>query len=135
MMIDLLLPALIGPGITPSSLHPAASLDRSYGASALLLLEVGFSLVYWDAKGSSFYLLNPLFWTKVGLFAVVAVLSIPPALQFIRWTKQAHSHRNFRRPTGSSPYSMVVAYRNDRGRFDPFLATAMARGVMPFIAV
>jgi putative membrane protein len=47
------------------------------------------------AKGSSFYLWNPLFWTKIALFAIVAMLSIPPILQLVRWTKQAHSHPEF----------------------------------------
>jgi uncharacterized membrane protein len=68
--------AVIRPGITASSLRLAASLDRGYGASAVLLLGVGFSRIYWGAKGSSFYLWNPLFWTKIALFAIVAVLSI-----------------------------------------------------------
>jgi putative membrane protein len=48
--------ALIRPGITASSLRLAATLDRAYGASAVLLLGVGFSRVYWGAKGSAFYL-------------------------------------------------------------------------------
>lgn len=87
--------ALIRPELTVSSLRLAAGLDRGYGASAVLLLGVGFSRIYWGAKGSSFYLLNPLFWTKIGLFAVIAVLSIPPTLQLIRWTKRAHSHPGF----------------------------------------
>ena len=57
--------ALIRPGITASSLHLAVNLDRAYGASAMLLLGVGFGRVYWGAKGSSFYLSNPL-WAKIG---------------------------------------------------------------------
>lgn len=37
--------ALIRPGISSSSLRLAANLDRAYGASAMLLLGVGFSRV------------------------------------------------------------------------------------------
>jgi len=43
--------ALMRAGITVSSLRLAANLDRAYGASAVLLLGVGFSRVYWGAKG------------------------------------------------------------------------------------
>ena len=122
--------AVIRPGITHSSLRLAASLDRGYGASAVLLLGVGFGRVYWGAKGSSFYLLNPLFWTKIALFAIVAVLSIPPTLQLIRWTKQTHSYQEFlpsdeevRRIQWWLRAEMIVVV------FIPFLAAAMARGV------
>lgn len=38
---------LIRPGITTPSLRLAANLDPGYGASAVLLLGVGFSRVYW----------------------------------------------------------------------------------------
>ena len=123
--------AVIRPGITASSLRLAADLDRGYGASALLLLGVGFSRVYWGAKGPSFYLLNPLFWTKIGFFAVVALLSIPPTLQLIRWTKQVHSHPEFlpsdeeiRRLQWWLRAEMIVVV------LIPFLAAGMARGVM-----
>jgi putative membrane protein len=79
--------ALIRQGITASSLHLAVNLDRAYGASAMLLLGVGFGRVYWGAKGSSFYLSSPLFWTEIGLFMTVAILSIPTILRLIRWSK------------------------------------------------
>ena len=122
--------ALVRPGLTASSLHLTANLDRAYGASAALLLGIGFARVFWGVKGSSFYLLNPLFWTKIGLFAIVAVLSIPPTLQLVRWTKQAHSHPGFlppdeevRRIQWWLRAEMIVVV------FIPFLAAAMARGV------
>ena len=122
--------ALIRPGITVSSLRLAANLDRVYGASAILLLGVGFIRIYWGAKGASFYLLNPLFWAKIGLFTTVALLSIPPTLQFIRWTRRADSHGEFlppdeqvRRMQWWLRAEMIVVMGI------PFLAAAMARGV------
>ncbi|HEX5421988.1 MAG TPA: DUF2214 family protein [Candidatus Acidoferrales bacterium] len=47
------------------------------------------------AKSPSFYLSNPLFWTKIAVFAIVAVLSIPPTLQLIRWSKQVRAQPGF----------------------------------------
>ncbi|MDX2252109.1 MAG: DUF2214 family protein [Nitrospira sp.] len=121
---------LIRPGTTASDLRLAASLDRVYGASALLLLGVGFSRVYWGAKGSSFYLSNPLFWTKIGLFMTVAFLSIPPTMQLIRWSKQARSQTAFL-PSDEQVRGLQQWLRAEVIvlLFIPFLAAAMACGL------
>ena len=121
---------LIRPGMTASGLRSAAHLDRIYGISAVLLLGVGFARVFWGTKGSPFYLSNPLFWTKIGLFMTVAVLSIPPTVQLIRWSKQAHVHTEFlpsdeqvRRIQWWLRAEVIVVM------FIPFIAAAMARGI------
>ena len=121
---------VIRPGITASGLRLAANLDRVYGASAVLLLGVGFSRVYWGAKGSTFYLSNPLFWAKIGLITAVAVLSIPPTLQLIRWAKQIPVHTEFLPPEDQIDRiqwwlrAEVIVLM-----FIPFVAAAMARGI------
>ncbi len=122
--------ALIRPGITAISLRLAANLDRFYGVSATLLLGVGFVRVYWGAKGSSFYLSNPLFWAKIGFFTTIAMLSIPPTLQLIRWTKQARLQDNFL-PSNEQVRRMQWWLRAEILvlLFIPFFAAAMARGV------
>ena len=122
--------ALIRPGIIASGLRVAVNLDRVYGACAMVLLGVGFARVYWGAKGSSFYLSNPLFWIKIGLFMTVALFSIPPTLQLIRWAKQADAQIGFlasdeqvHRIRQWLLAEMIVVL------FIPFLAAAMARGM------
>ena len=91
----------------------------------------------WDSAGSIgeqrahlFIYRIPSFWTKIGLFVIVAVFSIPPTLQLVRWTKQAHSHPEFlpsdeevRRVQWWLRAEVIVVV------FIPFLAAAMARGV------
>ena len=121
---------LIRPGITASSLRLAASLDRAYGASAVLLLGVGFSRVYWGTKGPAFYLSNPLFWTKIGLFMTVAILSIPPTLRLIRWSTQAHPQTEFL-PSNEQVRRIQWWLRAEVFvlAFIPFFAAAMARGM------
>lgn len=121
---------LIRPGMTASSLRLAANLDRIYGMSAVLLLGVGFARVFWGAKGSPFYLSNPLFWTKIGLFITVALLSIPPTVQLIRWSKQAHpqpeclpSEEQVRRLQWWLRAEVFVLL------LIPFVAASMARGM------
>jgi putative membrane protein len=123
---------LIRPGLTASDLRLAAHLDRIYGISAVLLLGVGFSRVYWGAKGSSFYLSNPLFWTKIGLFMTVAILSIPPTLRFIQWSKQVHSQPEFL-PSEEQVRRLQRWLRAEVFVLMciPFVAAAMARGMGP----
>lgn len=121
--------ALIRPGITSSGMRLAARADRVYGASAMLLLGVGFARVYWGAKGSSFYLSNPLFWVKIGLFATITVLSITPTLQLIRWMKQSVLETGFLPPT--EQILRIQWWLRAEGAvllLIPFLAAAMARG-------
>ena len=97
---------------------------------AVLLLGVGFSRVFWGAKGAPFYLSNPLFWTKIGLFMTVAMLSIPPTIQLIRWSKHAHSHRDFRPPDEQVRRIQRWLYAEWMVvTFIPFLAAAIARGI------
>lgn len=81
------------------------------------------------AKGSSFYLSNPIFWTKIVLFATIAGLSIPPTLQLIRWMKQTVLEKDFLPPTEQ----IICIQRWLRAEtavllMIPFLTAAMARG-------
>lgn len=122
--------ALVRTGITTTSLRLAANLDRAYGASAVLLLGVGFARVFFCAKGSFFYLSNPFFWTKIGLFTAVAMLSIPPTVQLIRWSKQIHSQPEFLPPESQVRRIQRWLYAEWMAvLFIPFLAAAIARGM------
>lgn len=120
----------IRPGITASSLRLAVTLDRVYGANSVLLLGVGFARVYWGAKGSSFYLSNPLFWTKIGLFMTVAILSIPPTLRLIQWSKQLHAQAEFL-PSEEQVRRLQWWLRAEMFVLMciPFVAAAMSRGI------
>ena len=63
--------------------------DLLYGGSAALVLVTGLARVFLGAKGAGFYLESPLFWTKVGLFAAIALVSIPPTVRILRWNRMA----------------------------------------------
>ena len=122
--------SLIRAGMTSPSLRLAAYLDRAYGASAVLLLGVGFSRVLWGAKGSPFYLSNLLFWTKIGLFMTVVMLSIPPTIHLIRWSRYAQSHTGVRLPDEQVQRVQRWLYAEwIVVLLIPFLAAAMARGI------
>ena len=62
-------------------------IDGWYGSIAGLVVASGISRVIWGVKGAAFYLHNPVFWTKISLFLIVALLSIPPTIHYIRLRK------------------------------------------------
>lgn len=64
-----------------------AKIDAVYGAASLAVLATGFARILMGTKGSSYYWGHPLLWTKLGLFAVVGLLSIVPTIRFARWRK------------------------------------------------
>jgi putative membrane protein len=73
--------ALVQPGVGGAKL-------KTLGATAGLILVVGFSRVYWGAKGPAFYLENPVFWAKIAAFAVVGLLSILPTIAILKWASR-----------------------------------------------
>ena len=61
--------------------------DQAYGMLAGAVILSGIARVVYSPKTAAYFLHNPVFWTKMSLFAAVAVLSIPPTLHFVRLRK------------------------------------------------
>lgn len=59
--------------------------DIAYGVTASLVLTTGAVRVIWTEKGWQYYLQNGFFHAKLGLFVLVALLSIIPTLVFLNW--------------------------------------------------
>lgn len=104
-----------------------ARLDALYGASALAVLAFGTLRVTWGARASAFYTDNPVFWTKLALFAVVGLLSIVPTVRYLRWRKLVDR--------GSMPSDAELVSTRRFVAFEllvfaaiPIAAAAMARG-------
>jgi putative membrane protein len=87
---------LVHEGMDGTQANRVAVLDRGYGATAGLLLAIGFLRVFYGTKGADFYLQNPVFWAKIAAFALVAALSIPPTVRFIVWQRRARKEPGFR---------------------------------------
>jgi putative membrane protein len=118
------------PGIGGEALLRLQRVDMAYAMFAGLALASGVLRLLWGSKGSSFYLSNPVFHAKLGLFVLVGLLSIAPTVKFIAWSKAA------RQDAGHVPPAAAV--RSVR-RFMlaelaavaaiPLMATLMARGI------
>jgi len=107
-----------------------ARLDAMYGLLAMLILAIGFGRVAWGAKGSAFFLHNPVFWAKLSFFALVGLVSIVPTVRLLRWRKATRRDAAFvvaEADVASTRRWLTV----ELALFVPIplLAAAMARGI------
>ena len=105
-----------------------AAVDLWYGILAALILIVGFSRAVFAAKGWRYYEHNGFFWAKIGTFAIVGLLSVPPTIRFIQWRKAGVSPADGQ-VTAVRRYlhAEVVLFA-----LLPIFAAAMARGYGEF---
>ena len=121
---------LVRPGISAETVMRVVRIDGLYGILAGLTLVAGGLRVFYAAKGAAFYTHNPVFWIKLGLFLVIALRSIPPTLNYIRWRKALRSNRN------ALPDAAVIQTTRKLIHIElallfllPILAAMMARGI------
>jgi putative membrane protein len=122
--------ALYGPAPDVVTARRLSRVDVGYGLSALAILLTGLARVFWLGKGAAFYADNPVFWAKMVLFAGVALLSLPPTVQYLRWRPALAA--------GQPPLIPVATWRRTRALLWseaalfaglPLLAALMARGI------
>ena len=104
--------------------------DIIYGIAGIVLLISGIYRVIKFGQGSEFYTQNPIFWTKIVVFALVGSLSLYPTITYVLWSI----------PLSKGTIPVVKENMVSRLRLIinielvgfasiPFLATLMARGV------
>ena len=104
--------------------------DIIYGIAGVTLLVSGIYRVIKYGQGSDFYTQNPIFWTKIIIFALVGSLSLYPTITYILW---AIPLRKGALPQVSdalvSRLRLIINIELVGFASIPFLATLMARGV------
>jgi putative membrane protein len=106
-----------------------ARVDIWYGVLAGAVILVGFSRAIFAAKGWAYYSVNLFFWAKIGTFAVIALLSIMPTMEFIRWRKALSSNLTFSpAPNSIRNVRRVLFAEAILFALIPMFAAAMARG-------
>jgi putative membrane protein len=121
-------------GVIRSSMKPEDILrvswvDNWYGILAAAILAVGFSRAIYAAKGWAYYGANAFFWAKIAAFVVVALLSIIPTIQIIRWRRALKADAAF--VPAAADIAGVRRYLWAEVAFFaliPAFAAAMARG-------
>lgn len=79
---------LMAHALDASRLRWLARLDMAYGALAVAMVLAGLARLVWGAKGWNFYAQNPLFHAKLGVFVLIALLSLKPTLTQLRWRRE-----------------------------------------------
>lgn len=117
------------PEIPRATVFRLARIDQAFGVCAALVLAVGFSRVFFGAKGSDFYLHNPVFWAKITAFAAVGLLSIQPTIRLIQWKRAATADPAFRPATADVIVTKrYMHYEGVAFALIPIFAAMMARG-------
>lgn len=80
---------LVRPGLDRSAIMRTTSIDLWYGVLAALIVIVGFARAIFAAKGWNYYEHNLFFWLKIGTFVLIALLSVPPTIRYLRWRSAA----------------------------------------------
>jgi len=119
---------LVREGMTGADVRLIVSIDLWYGIVAGLILIVGFSRVTFAAKGWAYYSANSFFWAKIGVFVLIAVLSVWPTLQFFGWRKRFQSAGDLPNGTGVSSIRRILWLEAGLFALLPAFAAAMARG-------
>ncbi len=89
---------LVRPGMAARDIDRAARLDGAYGLTSGAIIAVGVLRVIFGAKGADYYLTNPWFWSKMGAFVVIGLLSVLPTLRFARWRRARQATPDFLPP-------------------------------------
>ena len=104
--------------------------DVIYGIAGVALLISGIYRVIKFGQGSEFYTQNPIFWTKIGVFAFVGSLSLYPTVTYVLWAIPL-SKGTLPKVTENWVARIRLIINVELVGFAsiPFLATLMARGV------
>ena len=121
---------LMRPGLDAAGIVRLGRLDAAYGGLAGLVLVAGLLRVAFGAAGWDYYAGNWVFWTKMGLFVLVGLISVIPTIAILRWRKRLAAEPGF------APDASVVLRQRRLIHLEaglllliPVAAAAMARGI------
>ncbi len=120
---------LCRPALTTEWAQRLGRIDLLYLVAAILALTSGLLRLFFGAKGSAFYINNPVFWIKMGLFIAAGLISIIPTLRFIRWTKTLRDRTvSVISPRELTSTARIIYLELVLLALIPLMATLMARG-------
>ena len=104
--------------------------DVIYGIAGIALLISGIYRVIKFGQGADFYTENPIFWTKIIIFALVGSLSLYPTVTYILWAIPL-SKGNLPDVNANLVARLRLILNIELFGFSliPFFATLMARGI------
>jgi putative membrane protein len=116
--------------LTAAEARTVQRLDIIYGVSAALVLVTGIMRMYLE-KGATYYMQSGAFHALLGLFIVVALLSIYPTVVFLRWRAATRAGRGQQLEAGQfKKLQMILRLEMTMMLLAPFFATWMAHGAL-----
>ena len=114
----------IKPSISAEDARNLAKVDTVYTVSIVLAFLFGLTLWLWIGKPSAFYSANALFWSKIGIFSVLAILSLIPKRFF-------NKSRNNSEEEITVPKIVILVLRTQLSLLAtiPLLAFLVTRGI------
>ena len=104
--------------------------DLWYFGAAIAVLVTGFLRLVMGAKGADFYLESWPVYAKLGLFLVVAALSVLPTLTFIRWRRALDHDAHWKVPEEERARTRrLIMIEVHLAALIPVFAVMMARGL------
>lgn len=118
------------PNMTRLHMQRLATTDLLYAIAAGIVFITGVLRFVYFGKGMHFYLGNPLFYLKIGIFIVIALVSIYPTRQFASW-RQAIAQDRLPDLDTQRLTRLRYVVRLELGLLIviPLLAVLMARGI------
>ncbi len=104
--------------------------DNAWGVAALIWITTGLSRAFGGLeKGTAYYLANPLFHLKLGLFALIFVLELWPMILFVRWRIRLIKGQELKNLSVLSKLKWINDLEVMLITAIVFVASAMARGL------
>ncbi len=118
------------PNMTRLHVQRLATIDLCYGIAAGIVLITGILRFAYVGKGIPFYLGNPIFYVKVGLFLLIGIISIYPTIIFLSWRKMIKQDQELEVATRQvKRLRHLVRLELGLLLVIPLLAVLMARGI------
>jgi putative membrane protein len=116
---------LIAKSLKRREITRMSTVDLVFGLSALSTLTAGLLMWFYYGKGAAFYMKNPVFHSKLGLFLIVGLISILPTMFFLKHRKGDQDQ------TVSVPDLVVWIVRSELALalVIPLFAVLMAKGI------
>lgn len=116
---------LIAKSLKRRELMRMSTVDLVFGLSALSTLTAGLMMWFYFGKGAAFYMKNPVFHSKLGLFLIVGLISILPTMFFLKHRKGDQNQ------TVAVPDLVVWIVRSELALalVIPLFAVLMAKGI------
>jgi putative membrane protein len=121
---------LIRGALDANAIRLLGRVDLWYFGAAIAVLVTGFLRLVAGAKGADFYLESWPIYAKLGLFLVVAALSVLPTLTFIRWRRALDHDANWKVPDEERARTRrLIMIEVHLASLIPIFAVMMARGL------